>query len=91
MCVVCCQVEVSRRADHSSRGVLPSVVCLSVIVKPRSGGGPGPLGAVAPLEREFLLGTFLMSLVVSKEENYIYTDNKVILNVKATISHCSNR
>jgi hypothetical protein len=24
-----------RRADHSSRGVLPSVVCLSVIVKPR--------------------------------------------------------
>jgi hypothetical protein len=22
-----------RRADHSSRGVLPSVVCLSVIVK----------------------------------------------------------
>jgi len=24
-----------RRADHSSRGVLPSVVCLSVIIKPR--------------------------------------------------------
>jgi hypothetical protein len=24
-----------RRADHSSRGALPSVVCLSVIVKPR--------------------------------------------------------
>jgi hypothetical protein len=24
-----------RRADHSSKGVLPSVVCLSVIVKPR--------------------------------------------------------
>jgi hypothetical protein len=23
------------RADHSSRGVLPNVVCLSVIVKPR--------------------------------------------------------
>jgi hypothetical protein len=23
------------RADHSSRGVLPSVECLSVIVKPR--------------------------------------------------------
>jgi hypothetical protein len=29
--VVCCQVEVS----VSSRGVLPSVVCLSVIMKPR--------------------------------------------------------
>jgi hypothetical protein len=37
-----------RRADHSCRGVLPSVVCLSVIVKPVQWGGPGPLGAVAP-------------------------------------------
>jgi len=26
-----------RRADHSSRGVLPSSVCLSVILKPRNG------------------------------------------------------
>ena len=41
-----------QRADHSSRGVLLSVVCLSVIVKPRQYGGPGPLGggAVAPWE-----------------------------------------
>jgi hypothetical protein len=37
-----------RRADHSSRGVLPTVVCLSVIMKPRQRGGPGPLAAVAP-------------------------------------------
>ena len=29
------QVEVSASADHSSRGVLPSVVCLSVIMNPR--------------------------------------------------------
>ena len=43
--VVCCQVEVT---DHSSRGALPSVVCLSVIVKPRKCGGPGPVVAVAP-------------------------------------------
>jgi hypothetical protein len=28
------------RAHHSSRGVLPSVVCLSVIVKPQHLGGP---------------------------------------------------
>ena len=45
-----------RRADHSSRGVLPSVVCLSVIVKPRRpwpsrgccamGGGSPPLAPV---------------------------------------------
>jgi hypothetical protein len=27
-----------RRADHSSRGVLPSVVCLNVIAKPERGG-----------------------------------------------------
>ena len=46
---VCCECCVLRRADHSSRGVLPSVVCLSVIVKPRW-GGPGPLGAVPPRE-----------------------------------------
>jgi len=32
-----------QRADHSSRGVL-----LSVIVKPRQYGGPGLLLAVAP-------------------------------------------
>ena len=37
-----------RRADHPSRGVLPSVACLSVIVKPRQWGGPGLLEAVAP-------------------------------------------
>jgi hypothetical protein len=32
--VVCCQVESLQRADHSSRGVIPSVVCLNVISKP---------------------------------------------------------
>jgi hypothetical protein len=32
-----------RRADHSDRGVLPSVVCLSVIVKLRRWWDPGPL------------------------------------------------
>jgi hypothetical protein len=45
--VVCCKI--GRRADRFSRGVLPSVVCLSVIVKPRQRGDPGALGAVAPL------------------------------------------
>jgi hypothetical protein len=33
--VVCCQVEVFCQSDHSSRGVLPSVACLSVIMKPQ--------------------------------------------------------
>ena len=35
-----------RRADHSSRGVLPSVVCLSVIVKLLLCGAPGPVEVV---------------------------------------------
>jgi hypothetical protein len=39
--VVCCQSSL-RRADHSFRGVLPSMVCLSVIVKPRTLTRPRP-------------------------------------------------
>jgi hypothetical protein len=36
MCVLCVvRYRSLCRADLSSRGVLPSVVCLSVIVKPR--------------------------------------------------------
>jgi len=31
-----------------SRGTVPSVVCLSVIMKPRHSRGPGPLGVVTP-------------------------------------------
>jgi hypothetical protein len=51
-----------RRADHSPRGVLPSVVCLSVIVKPRKCGGPGPLGAVDPSEVAYLHTTYVTSV-----------------------------
>jgi len=51
--VACCHVEKSlRRAGHSSREVLPSVV--SVIVKPRL-WGPGPLGAVAAWRKKWNL------------------------------------
>ena len=42
----CCHVQVSAPTDHTSRGTLPNVVRLSVIVRPRK-GGPGPLRAVA--------------------------------------------
>ena len=44
--VVCCQVEVSGQADHSSRGILMSVVCPSVTVKPHR-GNPGALGLLS--------------------------------------------
>ena len=37
--------------DHLSRGALSSAACLSVIVKPRQRGGPGPL-ALSSQERE---------------------------------------
>jgi len=53
--VECCQRRL-RRADHSSRGVLPIVVCLSVISKPQKWGGPGPLGAVAPWKKKIICG-----------------------------------
>jgi hypothetical protein len=39
-----------RRADQSSRVVLPSVVCLSVILKPWQWEGPDQIRAVAPWE-----------------------------------------
>ena len=45
--VVYCQRSL-RRADHSSRVVLPSGVSLSVIAKSRKWGGHGPIRAVAP-------------------------------------------
>jgi hypothetical protein len=61
--VVCCERCVLsgwrlRWADHSPRAVLPSVVCLSVIVKPRW-GSPDSLRAVAP--REKYLFTFYLT------------------------------
>jgi hypothetical protein len=33
---------------HQSKGFLPSVVCLTVIVRPWHWGDPGPLGAFMP-------------------------------------------
>jgi len=49
LCVFCVvRYRFLRRADHSSRGVPPSVVCLSVIAKLRKCGDRGPLEAVLP-------------------------------------------
>ena len=42
-----------QRADHSSRGVLPSVVCLSIIEKPRR-GGLGPPGLSSHEKNEYI-------------------------------------
>jgi hypothetical protein len=43
-----------RRADRSSRGVLPSVVCLSVIVNPRQGEALAPMGLLRHGKRKTL-------------------------------------
>ena len=44
-----------RRADHSSKGVLPSVVCLSVTANPRYRGVLGPLGTVATRRENYAI------------------------------------
>ena len=51
-----------RRADRLSTGVLPTVVCLSVIEVFQHGGRSGPLGADDPRKnyRLFILPTFIM-------------------------------
>jgi hypothetical protein len=41
-----------RQADRSSKGVLPSVVCLSMIIIPRQQGDPGPLGCCAKVKQK---------------------------------------
>ena len=45
--VVCCQEEALRRADHSSGGVLLSVVRPCVIEQPGQSGVPGSIRTVA--------------------------------------------
>lgn len=42
--VVCCHSGSLRRTDHWSRGILLSVVCLSVVLKLRQREGLSPLG-----------------------------------------------
>ena len=43
-----------RRADHSSRGDLPSVMCLNACDRETSMKSPDPLGAVVPLEKIYI-------------------------------------
>jgi hypothetical protein len=72
-----------RRADHSSEGVLASVVRLSMIVKPRQKGGPGPQ-EVLPLWGGGLVlitlvfNCLIMASVVVRAENR----NRIVPNTK---------
>jgi hypothetical protein len=55
LCCECCVLlgKGVLRADHSSRGVLPSVECLSVIVKPGQREGPGLIEAVVSWKEKY--------------------------------------
>ena len=57
---------------HSSSGVVPSGVCLSVIVKFRQWGGPGPLRAVASW-KEKLTWDLTRSHVVRRQQIIAWT------------------
>jgi hypothetical protein len=53
------------RGDHLSRGVLQSVVYLSVTVKPGQRGGRGPQGAAQPGKRSALKNMNLFIMLFS--------------------------
>jgi hypothetical protein len=58
-CECCVLSEVSASGwSLVQRNAAECGVCLSVIVKPRKWGGPGPLGAVAPLGGRGLAKSF---------------------------------
>jgi hypothetical protein len=61
------------RADHSSRGVILSVVCLSVIVKPRYWGGPGPLRVVVPFKKYI----FRQGLIITENGEQFFVGHDV--------------
>jgi hypothetical protein len=50
--VVCCQVEVSATAYHSSRGVVPSVVCLECESEASIMRRPWPTGGCCAMEKK---------------------------------------
>jgi hypothetical protein len=50
------------RADHSSRGVLPSVVCLNVIAKNERGGHNPSMGRSATVKKKITRNAFLHTL-----------------------------
>ena len=64
--IVHCHVEVSGTGRSLVNRSPPNVVCMSVIVKPRQGGGAGPLGVV-PWKICLLAVYFKLSLEVFKD------------------------
>ena len=75
---VLCVIRSLHWADHSSRGVVLNVMCLSVMVKPRQWGDPGPQGAVTSQKENSNFAccvTWMWTFVCDIEEEcikYIY-------------------
>ena len=70
MCIV--RQRSLRRADHPSIGVLPSVVCLSVIVKRREWGSPDQLGAAALSQKKKYIYIYIYTHTHTHTYIYIY-------------------
>jgi hypothetical protein len=62
-------------------------MCLNVIVKPRQGGGPGPLGAVELLEKKCKEWTYIFHMM---RENCI-TSNETAGTCSYTSALCVHR
>jgi len=61
-----------RLVNHLSMGVVPSVVCLNVIMKPLQLGGPGVLGAVKKNVADF-------RVILLKDLNQLVTGIGLVL------------
>ena len=73
-----------RRANHSFREVLPSVVCLSVIANPRYRGGLGPLGGCC--DKEEKLCCSLLGLCYWRMLTLYCTSHQAVLYVCCTLT-----
>ena len=82
---VCCQVEVSGQADHSSRGVLPSVVCqMRVNARPHNGEAMTQNRAKVPQGgKEIVLRKFYKCFLPGycKKQKTVYTPETFHKNV----------
>ena len=92
--VVCCQVEVPASGwSPVQRSPTECVVCLSVIVKTRQWGGPGPLGAVAPWGGECFDYSAINVSNLTEFQTYVDDSNEagVEVHAEALCSHLFNR
>jgi hypothetical protein len=85
-----------RRADHSSRGVLQILVCLSVISKPQNWRYLGPLGFVDPWGKiniyvfggcELLLPKSYSLVICYRDSGWFFRTCLEIVDFEFTLKH----